>query len=472
MSDDTEPRPLPMCLESEAAVIATILAQKSNPDVAVSELDPSDFMDTTNRVIWKGVVELHKTGMPVDIPAVKDWLTRNGLVGMVDPNDMQRKLALTPYVTDLDQHIQQVRQHSRLRALMNTCSRIAIEAYDAGGDIETFISESESAVYKSATERSAGKQIHHLRDCIHELFTSIAAEIQARQSGECVSICTGLTQVDRLIGGLRNGELIVIPARPSMGKTALMLNIATHVASTMTTPRVGAHVISLESPRENVAGRVVCAEGKINMEYIRQRKFPDGSFASLTPACATAAKLPITIDERKGLTIAQIRGSVRRAQAELRKVNAAGDVTQRLGLLCIDYLQLVRHTTRSGSREEAVGQIAYELLAMAGEFDLPVIALAQLNRAVESRDDKRPRMSDIRESGAIEQAANIIVALYRDDYYDKNSEDVGICEAIVLKSKDTRTGTARIKFTPEWMRFDNLASDSETENVQHWQETE
>lgn len=459
-----------MCLASEASVVAAILAQRMSPDLAVDELEPNDFMDPQNRIVWKGIVELHQANLPVDVPAVKDWIVRNNLVASLNPADMQSKLALVPYVSDLSKHVQMVRQHSRLRALIATCQRVALTGFDAGGDIEGFIAEAESEVYRSASARSSGKVVHHLRDCVHDMWTAIQKEIKDRAEGRSTSVCTGLTQIDRMIGGLRNGELIIIPARPSMGKTAIMLNIATHVAAIDVAPRVGVHVISLESPRENVTARIVAADAPIDVEKIRQRSFLPGDFSNMTPACERVAKLPITIDERKGLSIAQIRGSIRRSQVELRKIDGAGNVTQRLGLVCVDYLQLIRHQTRSGNREEAVSQIAYELLTMAGEFDVPVIALAQLNRAVEARDDKRPRMSDIRESGAIEQAANIIVALYRDDYYDKESKEKGLAEAIVLKSKDTRTGTVKIKFTPAWMRFDNLESDEPVDNPPNYQD--
>lgn len=480
MSDDTsraqrQPRPLPMCPESESAIIVAILAQHMNPDLAVDELDPSDFMDSENRIAWKGIVELHRAGLPTDVPGLKDWIVRNGHSGTISPNNMQHKLGVVPYVSDMQKHVQMVKKHARLRNLILACKNIEIQGYDAGDNIEEFIESAESEIYKASVDRSSGKVIHHLRDCVHDMFSAIQKELEDRLAGRVTSVCTGLTRLDAMIGGLRNGELVVIPARPSMGKTAFMLNIATHVAQLDATPRLGAHVISLESPRENVTARVVAAEGNVDVERIRQRQFSPDDWSSLTPACQRAGKLPITIDERKGLTISQIRGSIRRAQAELRKSDAAGNITQKLGIVCVDYLQLIRNQVRSGSREEAVSQIAYELLTMAGDFDVPVVALSQLNRDCEKRDDKRPRMSDIRESGAIEQAANIIVALYRDDYYDKKSADAGLAEAIVLKSKDTRTGTVKVKFTPAWMRFDNLEEREPTDRPMgnsepHWQE--
>ena len=449
-------RPPPSCPESESAIIVAAITQRADLDVVIGELETGDFTEPGNRVIFMAAAELHKAQMPVDIPAVQDWLQRNNKTGLVDPIRMQERLMAAPYVSDVEKHIRRVKQHSRLRKLIATCQEIAARGYSAE-NIEEFITLAESEVYKVAAERSGGRVIHHLRDCVRDLFQSMQAEIEAERDGRAVVARTGLTRLDTLIGGLRNGQLIIIAARPSMGKTALLLNIAANVAGTECTPRLGAHVISLESPRDNVTARTIAAEGRVDVELITQRKIVD--WAAMLKAANETAKLPITIDDRSGLTLAQMRASIRRAQAELRKVDEHGRVTQKLGLVCVDYLQLVRHTIKGGNREQEVGAVAQELLNMAREFEVPMVALAQLSRSCESREDKRPLMKDLRESGAIEQAANIIVALYRDDYYDKNSPVKNVAEAIVLKSKDTRTGVVHLRFSPQWMRFDNLADE-------------
>jgi len=464
-----------MCLSSEAAVIASVLAQPGGLDLAVDALDVGDFENPTNRVVFKAISELHTLKLPVDIPAVKDWLVRNGHVGVVDPEAMQRALSMTPYVSNVAEHIRLVKQHSRLRTFINTARRLSIEAYDAGDDIEGFLGRAEADVYHTIADGGSVKVIHHIKDTVREFFQNMSEELQAREQGRLVRASTGIKSLDRLIGGLYNGQLVVVAARPSMGKTALLLNMATHVATTNATPRIGSHVVTMESDRLNVTARIISADARYAVERLVQSNVGKDDWGTITDACARCAAMPVTIDDRSGLTLAQIRSSVRRAQAELRKVEQDGTVTQQLGAVFVDYLQLCKHAIRGGSREQEISAVAYGLLDIAKEFRVPVVALSQLNRDCEKRDDKRPKMSDIRESGAIEQAANVILALYREDYYKPNTEDAGLVEIAVLKSKDSKTGTIKVRFSKASTRFDNLSEDERSpepdrEYPEHWQE--
>lgn len=444
----------PRCPESEGAVLVAALTQRADLDLVVDSLGEEDFTAAGDRAIWRAVTELHKSGMVVDIPAVQDWLLRHKYTDTVDPDRMQMRMMASSYVSEVAKHVRQVRQFSQLRKLQGACYRIATEAYRPQEDIERFVSDAEAEIYRVAAERgSANDSVYTIKECVQDLFTGMQREIAG---GGPAGVTTGLEGLDRIIGRLLPGQLTIVAARPSMGKTALLLNIAAHVASFDATPALGAHVISLESPRQNVAARVVADCGSVNIEHIAQRKIQPEDFSRLTQACKLSSELRLTVDDRAGLTLSQIRSSIRRAQARLRVVDDSGATTQKLGLVCLDYLQLVRHQIRGGNREQEVGAIAYGLLEMAREFDVPVIALAQLSRECEKREDKRPRMADLRDSGAIEQAANVIVALYRDEYYNPESADRGLAEAIVLKSKDSRTGAVKIVFEPQWMRFSNL----------------
>lgn len=452
-----EATPLPCCLESEGAVIVAALTQRGDLDKAVGELQPEDFMDPEWQRIWTGILELNEAKVPVDIPAIKDWLNRKGLVRTIDPERMQRTLMVSPYVTDIEKHVHQVQLFARLRRVLSTCQRIAAEAYGAPDDIDAFIARAEADMYRVAAATGSTRVIHHLSDCVRDLFQRMQYECQDGS----VFARTGLTKLDEMIGGLRPGKFVVIPARPSMGKTALVLNIGTHVASLEMIPRLAVHVISLESQRDEVTSRIIADKSEVDIEKISQSKIHDEDWPNLAVGAQTAFKLPMTIDDRRGLTLGQIRSSIRRAQAELRKVEN-GVVVQKLGVVLVDYIQLIQNPIRGGTRDQEVGAVAQGLHDLAGEFNVCIVALAQLSRACEARSDKRPVMSDIRESGAIEQAADVIVALYRDEYYNKESPDKGIAEAIVLKSKNTRTGTVRIAFQPQWMRFRNLENE-ETE---------
>lgn len=441
---------LPYDAGAEWAIVAACIAQPkdSKLDHVVGSVQPADFFDIGCRSVFAAIVELHASKMAIDVVSIRGWLDRRGLLQQVDYDDFREGLSNHPWVRDVVPHVAQVRRLARLRRLIETCQRLAAEGRSATDNAEEFIAHAESAIYESVASTESGKIVYTLKESTISLYERVSAELKARQDGTSVTTDTGIIGLDNIIGPLRPGQLVVIAARPSLGKTALMLNISAWVAQ----HGIGAHVISLETNRENIAGRVIAANGEVSISAVMSGKLYNEDQKRLVAAIGRISKLPITIDDRSGLNIPQIRASIRRAAAELKRVDSSGNTTQRLGLVCLDYLQLAHAQVGRGNREQEVSAVAYGLLELAGEFGVPIIALSQLNRGVEGRKDRRPLMSDIRESGAIEQAASIIIALYRENEENRGKEEESV-EAIVLKSKDSAVGATRLIFRPEWMQF-------------------
>jgi replicative DNA helicase len=282
---------------------------------------------------------------------------------------------------------------------------------------------------------------------------------------------TGFDRYDRMTAGLHDGDLTIVAARPGMGKTSFVLNVAVNVASprqreSATDPNQrweepgrGVAVFSLEMPREQIANRMVCSEGRVDVSKVRTGFLAPSDWSKLTQAASFLGSLPIWIDDSPGLSILELRAKVRRLQAEFDQPEAPGRRAQRIGLVIIDYLQLMKGRDGAQSREQEISEISRGLKGLAKELKVPVIALSQLNRAVETRSEKskRPQLSDLRESGAIEQDADNICFIYRDDYYNQDSAERAIAELIIAKQRNGPTGTAKVRFDREFTRFDNLA---------------
>lgn len=445
--------------ELEARVLATIVFSAKYADALVPLLTTGSFWLRQHQTLFDIVELLHREQKQFDdFKVITDRLRAEGKLKEVGGAEYLIKLSTQTVnvpSTQLVSSAQRLNALARIRRLVELTrdleAKCNVPIPDPSGLIDAF--EQESA--KVTNQNNVGDTFHTLKESSRSVWEQLKQSIEAKKNGTLSRPVTGLTELDNLIGGLQNGQFFVVAARPSMGKTALMLNIAANVAGGELTPRVGVHVISAETRHTKIAGRMLGTAAKVSVSRIWQPALLSDDFGKLLKAMNDVMyKLPITIDDKAAPTLAHVRASIRRAQAYHRKVDKDGKVTQRLGCVVLDYLQLMKHAGRSnGTREQEVGAIADGLLQAAKDFDVPLIALSQLSRAVENRDDKRPRMSDIRESGNIEQAADVVMAIYRDDYYDKKSNDSGLAEIIVLKSKDTATGTVKVRFQKEWMLF-------------------
>jgi replicative DNA helicase len=383
-----------------------------------------------------------------------------------------------PSVAHIETYARMVREKWRVRQLIATCQRVAAEGYGDVGEVQQFIDGAEQAVYEIARTPEASS-VQRIEPIIRSVFEQITE--LARRGERITGVPTGFERLDGKTAGLHDGELTIVAARPGMGKTSFVLNVAVNVASPKTVahggpddaspadareePGMGVAVFSLEMPREQLASRMVCSEGRVDVGKMRQGFLQDRDWNSLTQAASFLYRLPIWIDDTPSLGVLELRAKVRRLQAEYDRPNPEGGLGQRIGLVIVDYLQLMSGHQYTSSREQEISEISRGLKRLSKELRVPVIALSQLNRAVETRGskDKRPQLSDLRESGAIEQDADNIIFIFRDDYYEAESDQRGIAELIIAKQRNGPTGKVKVRFESAYTRFDNLAQEANDE---------
>jgi replicative DNA helicase len=367
-----------------------------------------------------------------------------------------------------------IHEKFRIRQVILSCQRVVAQGYVDYGEAQQFIDSAEQSIYNIA--RTSSKQsTEKLLDVMKKAFKRLN---DAMARGDRITgVPTGFERFDRMTAGLHEGDLTIVAARPGMGKTSFVLNVAANVAS----PKgreladdpnqrwedagVGAVVFSLEMPREQLANRMVCSEARVDVSKMRTGYLSPQDWSKLTQAASFLGGLPIWIDDSPGLTLLELRAKVRRLQSEFDTRDDTGRKLRKIGLVVVDYLQLMKGRDGVSSREQEISEISRGLKGLAKELEVPVIALSQLNRAVETRSEKskRPQISDLRESGAIEQDADNIVFIYRDEYYNQDSTDKNIAELIIAKQRNGPTGTVKVRFDRQWTRFDNLA-DGEYED--------
>ncbi len=333
-----------------------------------------------------------------------------------------------------------VRERAILRKLIWVATEIASEGYGAESDTEEYLDKAEKAIFE-VTARQVKPSFVPLKEILRDAFARIE-ELYERQDA-VTGVPSGYHELDQLTAGLQPSDLIIIAGRPGTGKTSFVLNIAQHAAIKSGTP-VG--FFSLEMSKEQLVMRMLCSEAKVDSQRVRRGNLRDSDWPKLTRAAGALAEAPIYIDDTPGVSTLELRAKCRRLKSE------AG-----LGLVVVDYLQLMRGKGKYDVREQEISEISRTLKALAKELHVPVVALSQLNRGVESRADKRPMISDLRESGAIEQDADVIMFIYRDEIYDKESQDKGLAEIIVGKQRNGPTGDIKLAFIAEYTTFENLA---------------
>ncbi|HPB99483.1 MAG TPA: replicative DNA helicase, partial [Polyangiaceae bacterium] len=425
------------------------------------------FYSDANRKIFEAFVDLSANGRPIDILTVRSWLDDRGFLQRVGgAKYLAEILDAVPAVSNVDDYAKRIREKWRVRELISACRRVAAEGYGTIEDVQKFIDSAEQTVYDIARTPES-TTVMSLRDVIQVTFTRITDSL--RRGSRITGTPTGFTRLDKLTGGLNEGDLTIVAARPGMGKTSLVLNMAVNVALPKEVRSedaeggeeyrleqgAGVAIFSLEMPREQLATRLLCSEGRVDVSKVRQGGLQRDDWSRLTKAAGELSKLPIWIDDTSDLSVLELRAKVRRIQS------MQGD-RGKLGLVMIDYLQLMSGNPKASSREQQISEISRNLKKLAKDLSVPVIALSQLNRAVETRGtkDKRPQLSDLRESGAIEQDADTIVFIYRDDYYNPEDPSVaGLAELIVAKQRNGPTGRIKVRFTKSCTRFDNLAEE-------------
>ena len=464
----------PHDLDAEASVLSAVLLERDALDRVLEILKPEHFYSDANGRIFDAAQQLALTGTPVDITMVAAYLRDRERLAQVGGVAYLIQLAdATPSVANVAAHARVVKEKWRVRQLIATCQRVAAEGYGDVGVVQEFIDGAEQSVYEIArTPESTSAQ--PLAQVLKAAFEQITAA--AERGDRITGISTGYEKLDGKTAGLHDGDLTIVAARPGMGKTSFVLNLAVNVASPRTVsspgpgeeghgierqePGFGCAVFSLEMPREQLATRMVCSEGRVDLGKLRQGFLQPDDWRPLTEAASYLSSLPIWIDDTPALGILELRAKVRRIQAEYNRAATPTSAARRVGLVVVDYLQLMKGRDGVNSREQEISEISRGLKGLAKELRVPVIALSQLNRAVETRNvkDKRPQLADLRESGAIEQDADTIVFIYRDEYYNAETTNAkGIAELIIAKQRNGPTGKVLVRFAASCTRFDNLA---------------
>ena len=463
-----EGRVPPHDLDAEGAVLSSVMVDPLALDKVLEFLKAEHFYSEAHRRIFEACMELKTIGQPVDVVQIGTWLKdRERLAQVGGMSYLTDVLNAAPVVANVAAYGKTIHEKWRVRQVIATCQRVAAQGYVDYGVAQSFIDDAEQSIYQIArTQESVSTE--RLLDVVKKSFKQLS---DAMARGErTTGVPTGFDRYDRLTAGLHDGDLSIIAARPGMGKTSFVLNLATNVATPrqreninnpdekFEEPGRGVVIFTLEMPREQIGNRMVCAEAKVDVSKIRTGFLSPQDWSKLTQAASYLGGLPVWVDDSPGINILELRAKVRRLQAEFDRFDETGRPIRKIGVVVVDYLQLMRGREGLNSREQEISEISRGLKGLAKELKVSVIALSQLNRAVETRSEKskRPQLSDLRESGAIEQDADNICFIYRDEYYNPDTDEKGIAELIIAKQRNGPTGTAKVKFDREYTRFENL----------------
>ena len=439
----------PHSIESESSVLGGLLLDNGAWDRVGDLLNDGDFYRYEHRMIYGAISALVNATKPADVITVFEHLQSLGKAEEIGGLSYLNSLAqYVPSAGNIRRYAEIVRERSILRKLVSASDEIATNAFNPKGrPVAQIVDEAEQKIFNIGEEGSRMKQGFQGMDSLVVALLDRVTEM-ADNPNDITGVPTGFYDLDRETAGFQAGDLIVLAARPSMGKTALAINIAEHVALNEGLPVA---VFSMEMGAAQLAVRIVGSIGRIDQGHLRTGKLTDEEWPRLTEAIEKLRNISLHIDESAGLTSSELRANARRLARKCGK----------LGLIVVDYLQLMSGSS-SGDENRAteLGEISRGLKMLAKELQCPVLALSQLNRSVETRTDKRPMMSDLRESGAIEQDADIIMFIYRDDYYNKDSKEPGVAEIIIAKQRNGPTGTTKLTFLRNITKFESLASRS------------
>lgn len=436
----------PQNLEAEQSILGGLMLDREALDQVGDMLRAEDFYKPAHQKIYDAIKELHGKSQPIDIITVTNVLQAQGHMDVAGgPEYLISLLDKTISSANIVSHAKIVRDKATLRRLIQTNSQLIEKAYNQDFvDVESFVDQAESEIFKIGENKTASGLVGSM-----EIVKASIQKIEElyKRKADVTGVGTGFTELDKMTSGLHPGEMTIIAARPSMGKTAFSLNIAQHIALRL---KKTVAYFSLEMGKESMMMRMLSAESKVNMSEIRNGRIQDSAWPKLINAASALSEASIFIDDTPGVSPFEIRSRARRLKAE-----------HGIDVIMIDYLQLMSMKQKFNSREQEVAEISKSLKAIAKELQVPIIALAQLNRGVEGRADRRPMLSDLRESGSIEQDADVIMMLYRDDYYDKDDpEKQGHAEVIIGKQRNGATGTVKLRFDAKYNRFRDAESQA------------
>ena len=431
----------PHDIEAEQAIIGSMLTDKDAVIAAVEVLQEQDFYREDNKIIYSAILNLYNRAEPIDIITLKSELKSMGKFEAVGGLEYIVQLPdKVPTTSNVEQYIKIVEEKSMLRALIKTADELITLGYDPTQEVEQVIDTAEKKIFQVMQKKNQ-KGYSSIKDILVDTFTQL--EQLYNQKDSITGVPTGFVDLDYRTSGLHNSDLILVAARPAMGKSAFALNIATNAA---VRAKVPVAIFSLEMSKEQMTNRILCSEAMVDSAKVRTGKIDDDEWAKLAATSGELSEAGIYIDDTPGISIMEIRAKCRKMKLE-----------KNIGLVVIDYLQLVQGSNKKGgSREQEIAEISRSLKILAKEIDVPVIALSQLSRAPEQRIDHRPMLSDLRESGSIEQDADIVMFLYRDDYYNEDTEKKNIAEVIIAKHRSGATGTVELLWLANYTKFANI----------------
>jgi len=432
----------PQNLEAEVSVLGGVLLDNEALNRVLEVMKEGDFYRESHRKIFSAILDLYEKSEPVDLITLTEALKKRDALEAVGGVEYLNSLVNSvPTAANISYYAKIVKEKAILRKLINRSTDIISQVYGVSGDVDDFLDQAERSIFEISEDR-VRPSFYSLKDIIKSSFKTIERLYEKHQL--ITGVPTGFTKLDELTSGLQPSDLIIIAGRPSMGKTALALDIAAHAAVEGGTPSA---IFSLEMAKEQLALRMLCSEAKVDAHRLRGGFLSESDWPKLTRAAGSLSEAPIFIDDTPGLSALEMRAKSRRLKAE-----------HNLGLVVVDYLQLMRGRAHSDTREQEISDISRSLKALAKELNVPVMALSQLNRRVEERGDRRPQLSDLRESGAIEQDADVIIFLYRDEVYNKSEDNPnkGKAEIIIGKQRNGPTDKFELTFLDKFTCFENL----------------
>nr|WP_156792078.1 replicative DNA helicase [Caloramator australicus] len=430
----------PHNIEAEQSVLGSMLLDRNAIADVTEILTGDEFYKESHRILYKTIEEIYNKDEPVDIITVIDLLKSRNLLEVVGGvSYISNIVASVPTTANAKSYAKIVKEKALLRRLIIASNEIMDKCYQEPDDVEEVLGLAEKAIFDISQNKSHS-DFEPLSEIIMKSFDSI--EHLSKTKGDVTGIPSGFTDLDRKTSGFQKGDFILVAARPSMGKTAFVLNIALHAALRA---KKSVAIFSLEMSKEQLAFRMLCAEANIDMLKLRTGDLDEEDWFRLARAAGPMSESKIFIDDTPGISVNEMRSKCRRLKIE-----------KGLDLIIVDYLQLMSGSKRSESRQQEVSEISRSLKALAKEMDAPVIALSQLSRAPEARSDHRPMLSDLRESGSIEQDADLVMFLYRDEYYHKDTDKKNIAEVIIAKQRNGPTGTVELVWLGQYTKFGNL----------------
>jgi replicative DNA helicase len=440
----------PQNVEAEQCVLGSILLHQGAILKAVEILSPDDFYRPEHALIYAAMIRLFDKAEPQDLVTVTNALKdENKLDKIGGPAYLANLTDIVPVAANIGYYGKIVREKSILRKLIATSTEIASRCYEEQDDIDALLDETEQTIFEISSAKSS-QSYYPISSVINDSFKMVEKLSERREM--ITGVPSGFNEFDKMTAGLQPSDMIILAGRPSMGKTALAMNMVQNAAMLSKVP-VG--VFSLEMSKEQLGMRMLCSISRVDAQNLRTGHISDNDWPNLARAHGMLSESPIYIDDTPAISILEIRAKARRLKTE-----------HNIGLIVVDYLQLMRGRGSADSREQEISEISRSLKAMAKELHIPVIALSQLNRSLESRPDKRPKLSDLRESGAIEQDADVICFIYRDEVYNKSGDNPkkGIAELIIGKQRNGPTGTVHLAFLDRITTFENLARHDYQEN--------